>query len=112
MGGLSLFWIDRLLPIQKIGGDDPIVGIHLSPEWWLIWKIFLMFVISYLMLITLLRSWYPRSQFDRQQSSYLSVPLYLSSLIFPALIAGSQPIGVFVFAIIALNVFVKANEPA
>jgi hypothetical protein len=109
IGGLSLFSIDRLLLVRQNSGEYINLGI-LSEDWWMLCKISPIFIISYFVLVSLVRSWYPRSQFDRQKSSYTMLLPYFSSLLFPALIAGAQPIGMFVFSVIALNVIIKANE--
>jgi hypothetical protein len=112
IGGLSLFSIDRLLIVRQNSDEYINVAIHLSEEWWTIGKIFLMFVISYYVLASLIRSWYPKLQLDRQKSSPIMLFVYFSSLLFPALIAGAQPIGAFIFILIAMNVIIKANEVA
>ncbi|AFY93933.1 hypothetical protein [Chamaesiphon minutus] len=110
IGGLSLFSIERLLLVRQNSGEYVNLGIHSSEYWWMSGKIVLMFVISYFVLVSLIRTWYPRSRFDRQKSSYTMLLPYFSSLIFPVLIAGAQPIGMLVFIVIALNVIIKAHE--
>lgn len=109
IGGLSLFSLDRLLLVRQNSGEYINLGI-LPEDFWTIGKILLIFIISYFVLFSLIKSWYPRSQFDRQKSPYTMLFPYVSSLLFPAIIAGAQPIGAFIFAIIALNVIIKANE--
>lgn len=106
IGGLSLFSLDRLLMSRQSSGDSVNLGI----DWWTIGKVFPILIISYFVLVSLIQTWYPRSQYDRQKSPYTMLLPYFSSLLFPMLIAGAQPIGAFVFAIIALNVIIKANE--
>jgi hypothetical protein len=110
MGGLSLVSINQLLITRHLSGSYSNLGIYLPEDWSVIGKVFITLTISYVVLVKLVRFWYLRSPANSFRQSYGVFPIYLCSLFFPVLLAGAEPLGIFFFAFIALNVIVKAKE--
>jgi hypothetical protein len=109
-GWLSMFCIGSLLPSRQTSDRASELGIYLPEDWWVIWGVFVTFSVSYFILFMLLKDWYPKAKRDRQTKSYSIFPLYLFSLLFPALLVGSQPLGMFVVVVIGLSFIFKARE--
>jgi hypothetical protein len=110
IGGLSLVSINQFLITRHLSGSYSNLGIYLPEDWSVIWKVLITFTISYVVLFKLVRFWYLRSKADSSNRSYGVLPIYLCSLFFPVLLAGAEPLGIFFFTFIALNVIVKARE--
>jgi hypothetical protein len=110
VGWLSLFTIDRFLVSRHLTGSHSSLGIYLIEDWWVIWKVAIVFFVSYFVLLMLLQDWYPKSKSDRTKRSLAPIWLYLFSILLPVLIVGSQPSGMFLLAIISLNIIIKAKE--
>ncbi len=113
MGGLSLFSINKFLMTRHLSGSYSDLGIYLPEDWSVIWKVCVTFAINYVVLCKLLQFWYLRSNANssrRSHQSYGLLPLYLCSLFFPLLLVKSELFGICFFAIIAVNIAIKATE--
>jgi hypothetical protein len=113
MGGLSLVSINKFLITRHLSGSYSDLGIYLPEDWSIIWKVCVTFAINYIVLCKLLQFWYLRSNTNGSRRSYQSygmLPLYLCSLFFPLLLVKSELFGIFFFAIIAVNIAIKATE--
>jgi hypothetical protein len=110
MGGLSLVSINKFLITRHLSGSYSDLGIYLPEDWSVIWKVFVTFAISHVVLYKLLQFWYLRSQTNSSKRTYGVLPIYLCSLFFPVLLTGAEPMGLFFFTFVALNVIIKARE--
>jgi hypothetical protein len=113
MGGLSLVSINKFLITRHLSGSYSDLGIYLPEDWSIIWKVCVTFAINYIVVCKLLQFWYLRSNTNssrRSHQSYGMLPLYLCSLFFPLLLVKSELFGIFFFAIIAVNIAIKATE--
>jgi hypothetical protein len=109
-GWLGLFTINFFYFARNRIDNYSDLGIYLAEDWWVVWKVTIVFAVSYIVLLMLLKNWYPTSKLDRSKQSLAPILLYLFSLLLPILIAGSQPAGMLLFTIIGFNIIIKAEK--